>query len=84
MKTDYKENRSKLADKIKNVPSKLTIQEVKPIEQKEQKKPESHVNFWTSSSIMEEVKILSVRHKKTIKELGAEAFIDLIEKYNKR
>jgi hypothetical protein len=83
MKTDYKENRTKLADKIKNVPTKLTIQEVKPIEQKEIKEPESHVNFWASSSIMDEVKILSIRHKKTIKQLGTEAFTDLIEKYNK-
>ena len=83
MNTDYKENRSKLADKIKNVPTKLTIQEVKPVEQKELKEPESHVNFWASSSVMEEIKILSIRHKKTIKQLGTEAFIDLIAKYNK-
>lgn len=81
MNTDYKENRSKLADKIKNVPTKLTIQEVKPIEQKELKEPESHVNFWMPSDLMEEIKILSIKQKKTLKQLGIEAFKDLIVKY---
>ena len=79
--TDYKDNRSKLADKIKNAPTKVTIQEVKPIEQKEAKEPETHVNFWASSTIIDEIKILSIKNKKTIKQLATEAFTDLIEKY---
>lgn len=81
MSSNYKDNRSKLADKIKNTPAKVTVQEVRPIEEKKVKEEETHVNFWASSSVMDEIKILSIRHKKTIKQLGTEAFIDLIEKY---
>jgi rRNA-processing protein FCF1 len=80
-KTDYKDNRSKLAEKIKNAPSKLQIQEVRPIEEKKSKEAETHVNFWTSSTVMDEIKILSIKNKKTIKQLATEAFTDLIEKY---
>jgi hypothetical protein len=83
MNTDYKDNRSKLADRIKSTPAKVTIQEVKPIKEKEPKEPETHVNFWASSTIMDEIKILSIKNKKTIKQLATEAFTDLIEKYKK-
>lgn len=82
MSTDYKDNRSKLADKIKNAPTKMPMQEVKPIEEKKPKEEQAHVNFWTSSLIMDEIKILSIKNKKTIKQLGEEAFNDLIKKYN--
>ncbi len=81
MSTDYKDNRSKLADKIKNAPPKLPIQEVRLIEEKKPKEPETHVNFWASSTIMDEIKIMSIKNKKTIKQLAIEAFTDLIEKY---
>ena len=81
MSKDYKENRSKLADKIKNAPPKTQIQEVRPIEEKKPKEQETHVNFWATTSVMDEIKILSIRHKKTIKQLATEAFVDLIEKY---
>lgn len=80
MSTDYKENRTKLADKIKNVPSKLHIQEVRPVEEKKTKQEESHVNFWMPSDLMEEIKILSVKQKKTLKQIGIEAFKDFIVK----
>ena len=86
MKTSYEENRKKLAAKVKTELPKLPMQEVKPIEQrsavvKEEKPPESHVNFWLSSTLMEEIKILSIKQKKSIKEIGKEAFLDFIEKY---
>jgi hypothetical protein len=79
--TDYKDNRSKLADKVKNAPTRIPMQEIKPIEEKKPKEQETHVNFWASSSIMDEIKILSIKQKKTIKQLAIEAFSDLIEKY---
>jgi rRNA-processing protein FCF1 len=82
MSTDYKDNRSKLAEKIKSVPTKLPIQEVRLVEKKKLQELQAHVNFWISSSIMDEIKMLSIKHKKTIKQLGEEAFIDIIQKYN--
>lgn len=81
MSTNYKENKSKLAEKLKSVPTKLPIQEVRLIEDKKPKEIQAHVNFWLSSSVMDEIKILSIKHKKTIKQFGEEAFKDLIEKY---
>ena len=81
MQKDYQDNRAKLADKIKNAPTKVPIQEVKLIEEKKPKEEQAHVNFWTSSVIMDEIKILSIKNKKTIKQLGEEAFNDLIVKY---
>jgi hypothetical protein len=81
MKASYEENRKKLAEKVKTELPKLPIQEVKPVKVKEEKEAESHANFWLSSSIMEEIKILSIKQKKTIKEIGREAFIDIIAKY---
>jgi hypothetical protein len=81
MKASYEENRKKLAEKVKTELPKLPIQEVKPVEVKEEKEAESHVNFWLPSSIMEDIKILSIKQKKTIKEIGREAFVDIIAKY---
>lgn len=81
MKASYEENRKKLAEKVKTELPKLPIQEVKPVEVKEEKEAESHVNFWLSSVIMDDIKMLSIKQKKTIKEIGREAFIDFIAKY---
>jgi hypothetical protein len=81
MKTTYEENRKKLAEKVKTELPKLAIQEVKPVEVKEEKEAESHVNFWLSSTIVDDIKMLSIKQKKTIKEIGREAFIDFIAKY---
>jgi hypothetical protein len=81
MSNDYKENRNKLADLVKNTPAKIPMQEVRPVETIKQKIEESHVNFWAPSAIMDEIKILSIRNKKSIKQLAIEAFIDLIEKH---
>jgi hypothetical protein len=81
MKASYEENRKKLAEKVKTELPKLPIQEVKPVEVKEEKEAESHVNFWLASAIMDDIKILSIKQKKTIKEIGREAFIDFIAKY---
>lgn len=82
MKKDYQDNRAKLAERVKTAPTKLPIQEVRVIEEKKPKEEQAHVNFWTSSLIMDEIKILSIKNKKTIKQLGEEAFNDLIKKYN--
>lgn len=82
MKKDYQDNRAKLAERVKTAPTKLPIQEVRVIEEKKTKEEQAHVNFWTSSLIMDEIKILSIKNKKTIKQLGEEAFNDLIKKYN--
>ena len=82
MKTDYEDNRKKLADRLKKEPARVPIQEVKPVVKEQPKEPESHVNFWTHTSIMDELKILSVKQKKTIKQLGTEALQDIINKYN--
>jgi hypothetical protein len=81
MKQNYQDNRSKLADKIKNTSTKVPIQEVRLVEEKKVKDAEIHVNFWASSQVIDEIKIISIKSKKTIKQLGTEAFIDLIEKY---
>lgn len=81
MNKDYQDNRKKLAEMVKTELPKTHIQEVRPIEKKKEKEEESHVNFWIPSSIMEEIKIISVKNKKTIKQIAFEAFIDLIAKY---
>jgi hypothetical protein len=81
MSNDYKENRNKLADLVKSTPARMPIQEVRPVEVIKPKVEESHVNFWAPSSIMDEVKILSIRTKKSIKQLAIEALTDLIDKY---
>lgn len=86
MKASYEENRKKLAEKVKTELPKLPIQEVNPVgrrsaEVKGEKEAESHVNFWLASAIMDDIKILSIKQKKTIKEIGREAFIDFIAKY---
>lgn len=80
MNSDYQDNRSKLADRVKNAPMRIPMQEVRPLEEKKPKIEEVHVNFWAPVDIMDEVKILSIRNKKTIKQLAIEAFTDLIEK----
>ena len=86
MKTSYEDNQKKLAEKVKTELPKLPIQEVKLIghrsaKAKEEQETESHVNFWLSSTIMDDIKILSIKQKTTIKEIGKEAFIDIIAKY---
>jgi predicted ferric reductase len=73
MKNDYTENKEKLAERLKNVPAKIAIQEVRPIVQKE-KNQKSHVNFWIPNDLMERLKIEGAKKKMTIKQIGIEAF----------
>jgi predicted ferric reductase len=73
MKNEYTENKEKLAERLKKVPSKIPIQEVRPIVQKEENQ-ESHVNFWIPNHLMEQLKIEGAKKKMTIKQIGIEAF----------
>lgn len=76
MKTDYATNRRKLADRVKKEPVNIPIQEVR---QTAKSKKESHVNFWMPTDLMDEIKVLSIRQKKSIKQLGIEAFTRLLK-----
>jgi|AntRauTorckE5430_2_1112549.scaffolds.fasta_scaffold12322_3 hypothetical protein len=76
MKTDYAANRKKLADRVKKEPVNIPIQEVRQIAKP---KDETHVNFWMPTDLMDEIKVLSIRRKKTIKQLGIEAFSRLLK-----
>jgi hypothetical protein len=86
-KNTYKDNQSKLAERILNSPAKIPIQVVGPAINKKPEIPKAvaspavHVNFWADSALMDEFKILTIRTKKSIKQLANEAFTDLIEKY---
>lgn len=80
MDKTYSDNRKKLAEKIKGESPRIAMQVVSPVVVTEAKEIESHVNFWLPSSVMESIKILSIKQKKTIKEIGKEAFLDFIEK----
>lgn len=73
MKNDYTENKEKLAERLKKVPAKIPIQEVRPIVQKEENQ-KSHVNFWIPNDLMERLKIEGAKKKMTIKQIGIEAF----------
>lgn len=73
MKNEYQDNRKKLAEMIKTEPNKTPIQQVSPVTLKENKS-ESHINFWIPSDLMEELKLRAVKSKKSIKQIGIEAF----------
>lgn len=73
MKNNYTENKKKLAERLKKVPAKIPIQEVRPIVQKEENQ-KSHVNFWIPNELMEQLKIEGAKKKMTIKQIGIEAF----------
>lgn len=74
MKKDYTDNRKKLAERIKNEPVQTPIQEVRPVKEVNTEKEESHVNFWLPSSLMDSIKLVSVKQRKSIKQIGKEAF----------
>lgn len=71
MKKDYQDNRQKLAERIRKEPVQTPIQEVRPILEV---KEESHINFWIPSSLMDSIKMLSIKQRKSIKQIGQEAF----------
>lgn len=73
MKSEYQDNRKKLAEMIRSEPTKTPIQQVKPVISKEDKS-ESHINFWIPSDLMEQLKLRAVKNKKSIKQIGIEAF----------
>ncbi|WP_026632621.1 hypothetical protein [Dyadobacter alkalitolerans] len=79
MNKDYNENRSKLAGMIKEKPSTVPIQQVKPVASKEEK-DESHLNFWIPTHLFNELKMHAVRTNSSIKQIGIEA----LEEYLKR
>lgn len=83
MKTNYAANRKKLADRVKKEPVNVPIQEVRQVvKSKAKEEKESHVNFWMPTDLMDEIKVLSIRQKKSIKQLGIEAFTRLLKEGN--
>lgn len=79
MKSEYQDNRKRLAEMIKTEPTKTPIQQVTPVIVKEEK-TESHVNFWIPSDLMEQLKLRAVKSKKSIKQIGIEAFESYLSK----
>lgn len=74
MKSDYNEKRGKFAEMLKSKPVAVPVQEVRPVEVKPEKEPEAHVNFWIPEPLMERIKLHAVKSKKSIKQIGIEAF----------
>lgn len=74
MASNYQDNRKKLAERLKTEPAKVPVQEVRPVEPTRQAKKEAHVNFWIPEELMEQVKLYAVKSKKSIKQIGIEAF----------
>lgn len=79
MSKNYDENRSKLAEQIKNRPSIAPIQQVKPVVSK-QDKDVSHLNFWIPTELFNELKMHAIRTGSSIKQVG----IDALESYLKK
>lgn len=73
MKSEYQDNRKKLAEMIRSEPTKTPIQQVRPVIAKEDKS-ESHINFWIPSELMDQLKLQAIKSKKSIKQIGIEAF----------
>ena len=79
MKNDYMANKEKLADRIKNKPANLPIQQVNPVKQKNTD-AEAHVNFWISNELMRRLKRYAADNDLTIKEIGIQAFNQFLDK----
>jgi 5,10-methylenetetrahydrofolate reductase len=75
MAKEYKDSLKQLGDRLKNEPINTPIQEVRPVEKPATApKQEAHVNFWVPDELMERLKIHAAKNKKTIKQIGIEAF----------
>ena len=81
MQNDYAANRDKLAERLKTVPTKLPIQEIKEVVKKPEKVPESHVNFWLPKTLLDEIKILGIKKGKNFKTLATEALEELLKRH---
>lgn len=82
MSQEYKDNRKLLGAMIKSDPPKTPIQEVRPVEQPVERKPntkrvgeadETHVNFWGPTPLVLRLKHYSVQSGKSIKQIIVEA-----------
>jgi hypothetical protein len=87
MSKEYKNNRSRLAERLKSEPVQTPIQEVRPIADQpvpskatakvKRAESETHINFWADEELGERLRIHAVKSKKTIKQICVEA----LEKY---
>jgi hypothetical protein len=80
-KPTYTDNRGKLGELLKTPATATPIQEVRPVESVEPLPKENlrHINFWVSEQLMERIKIHSARSKKSIRQLGQEAFEQFLD-----
>jgi len=69
----YKNKLGDLANKLKQEPKKIPIQEVSPVKETVEKEPEVQFNNWIPKKLLKRLKAYGLEHEISLKDINTQA-----------